>query len=356
VKNKFRLILIIIIAIGLNFFVSCRKDEIILKNAALEKTLLPNSLVDSLIQHTAFLDGSSDNIIDKANCILIKLPVSLIVNGVPIVINSPKDFDVIEAIFEDSDTDTDKLSYNFPITIILIDYTEVLINSETQLNSYVMDCNGENEDDDDIECLDFNYPISFTTYNNITEVIDALTLNTDRELYKFIKALNENTIVNIIFPISVTLFDDTLMTINTLDELQIVLEDAINACDEDDDFDFNEDDNTNITEQEFKDLLIACSWEIEEIEINGQNRKSQFNEFYFTFNADGSATAKQNNTVYNGSWTLITDNGLRLSFQFIDFPLLNNTWRISKITTEDDGTRLDLRNLVDSIKLKQECP
>ncbi len=354
-KNKFKLILIFLVSINLTFFVSCRKDEIILKKAPEEKTLLANSVVASLMKRTAFLDGSVDNIIDKANCILIKLPVSLTVNGLPVTVNSSKDYDVIEAIFEDSNSDIDTLTYYFPITIILNDFTEVLINSETELNSYVSACKGENVEDEDIECVDFNYPIIATTFNVITTEIGSLSINNDKELFNFIKGLNSNNVVNIVFPITVKLFNQTPIIINNLDELQVALEDADNVCDEDDDYDFNDDDNTNLSEQEFKDLLTTCSWEIEEIEIDDQNRLSQFNEFYFTFKTDGEATAKQNGTIYNGTWALVTNNGLRLTLQFNDFPILNKTWRISEIHPEDDGTRLDIRNLEDNIKLKQEC-
>ena len=66
---------------------------------------------------------------------------------------------MIEAIFEDSTTDVDALSYNFPITIILSDYSEILISSSSELSPYINACVGENEDDEDIECIDFNYPV-----------------------------------------------------------------------------------------------------------------------------------------------------------------------------------------------------
>ena len=85
-NNKIKFILILIASINLSFFVSCRKDEIILTKAPEDKTLLANSVVANLMQRTSILDGSVDNIIDRANCILIKLPVSLIVNGIPMLL------------------------------------------------------------------------------------------------------------------------------------------------------------------------------------------------------------------------------------------------------------------------------
>jgi hypothetical protein len=355
VKKEFKLIVIFIVSLSFTLFVSCRKDEIRLVEEPGEKPLIPNSVVASLMQRTALNDGSIDNIIDKASCLLVKLPVGLSVNGIPLTIDSIDDYDVIEAIFDEDNMDVDALSISFPITITLEDYTEVLINSMSELNAYVSFCNGENEDDDDIECIDFSYPISVSTFNVLIDKLDTVTFYNDKELYEFIEDLNENEIVNVIFPTTLTFLDGTIVVVESLDALEMSIKNAIDTCDEDDDFDFDDDDNTNVTDQEFIDILINCTWEIAEIEIDDQDRKSQFNEFYFTFNSDGSATAKQNSTVYNGKWTLSTENGLRISIQFNDFPILNRTWKLHEINQEDDGARLDLRNLEDYMKLKNEC-
>ncbi|GAA4946078.1 hypothetical protein GCM10023314_19200 [Algibacter agarivorans] len=322
-----------------------------------EMPLVPTSVAANLVQRTTLKDGSIDNIIDKASCITIKLPVSLVVNSLQITVNNEDDFDTIEAIFDDSDTDTDTLVITFPITIILENFTESLVVSESELNSYRNNCPDENEDDDDIECIDFNYPITVTTYNTLIDELGSETIYTDKEFYEFIDDIEDYLIVNINFPIELTGSDGTFLSIGNLDDLEDAIEDAIDDCDEDDDYDSDEDDNISASEQEFKDLLMLCKWEVKEFEVDEQHIENQFNGYRFTFNADGTAIATDaSNTDFNGSWTVSTNSGLRLSIQFADFSVISAIWRLHEINPEDDGTRLDLRNLEDHIKLRQDCP
>ncbi len=77
----------------LTVLISCRKDEFRFEEAPEETALVPTSLVANLMQRTVLKDGSDDNIIDKASCITIKLPVSLEVNGIQITINNEIDYE-----------------------------------------------------------------------------------------------------------------------------------------------------------------------------------------------------------------------------------------------------------------------
>ncbi|MEH6537241.1 MAG: hypothetical protein V7719_12660 [Psychroserpens sp.] len=335
---------------------SCRKDEFRFEETPTEDPLEQNSLVANLMQRTALNDGSDDNIIDRASCITVQLPVNLVVNGLPIIINDEDDYDTIEAIFDESDSDTDTLVIIFPISIILENHTEVIVNNENELNDFRDDCSEENEDDEDIECIDFNYPISFTTYNTLIDELDSESITSDMELYEFIDAIEDYLVININFPLTLSLYDGTSLNVSNLNDLESAIEDVIDDCDEDDDFDFDEDDNVSLSEQEFIDLLVLCSWEIDELEVDEQDLEDQFDDFRFVFNADGTTVATNaGGTDFNGTWMLSTSNGLRLTIQFDDFPSISNTWRLHEISTEDDGTRLDLRNIEDHIKLQQDC-
>jgi len=338
-------------------FMSCRKEEFRFEEAPEEASLIKTSMVANLIQRTALNDGSGDNIIDLANCISVILPIDLEANGILLTINNPDDYETIEAIFDESDSDTDTLIIFYPISILLDDHTEVTINNENEFNNYRDNCSGENEDDDDIECIDFNFPITLTTYNTITEVLDSKTINNDKDFYEFIDDIEDHIIVNINFPIELTLFDGTILTINSLDDLEDEIEDVIDDCDEDDDFDFDDDDNISGSEQELIDLLVQCPWEIHELEINDEHNEDQFNGYKFEFNSNGTTTATNSTgTVFNGTWEVTTNSGLRVTIQFDDFSIISNVWRVHEINPEDDGTRIDLRNLEDELKLRQVCP
>ncbi len=336
---------------------SCAKEEVINIDESDELAIVATSKLADLIQRTSLNDGSKDNIIDRANCFNIELPATVTVNGIILNIGSEDDFDTIESIFEEFENDDDELEISFPITIILSDYTPILINNENELESYIDSCNGENEIDDDIECLDFQYPIETSIFNEISEIVSDITVANDEEMYDFIDALSENDIATFTFPIIVILSDGTQRSITSLDQLETEIEAVKDDCDEDDDYDYDDDDidDTNTTEQELIDYLVSCSFIIDEVEINDQHLEN-LNGTILTFSSDGTLTAELNNVTSNGTWSVSTDNGLRLNLTMDTLTEINNNWRLNKIEEEDDGKdQVDLRTGIDELKLIKNC-
>ncbi|PTM07159.1 MAG: hypothetical protein DA407_10750, partial [Bacteroidetes bacterium] len=184
-------------------FTSCRTEETEFVQAPEDETLAANSSIASLMQRTASNDGSIDNIVDRANCFDLAFPFMIIVNGAQITVTSQEDYAIIECVFEESEDDNDSLEIVFPVTIILADFTEISIANTNELNNYINTCNGENEEDDDIECLDFQYPIIASVFNSNNELLDTINIENDNELYQFIENIGENDIVTIEFPITV---------------------------------------------------------------------------------------------------------------------------------------------------------
>lgn len=336
---------------------SCAKEEVINIDESDEPTIVATSKLADLIQRTSLNDGSKDNIIDRANCFNIQLPAKVTVNGITLNISSEDDFDTIEAIFEEFENDDDELEISFPVTIVLSDYTQVLINNENELNSYVDSCNGENEIDDDIECLDFQYPIGASVFNTISEIILDIVIDSDEEMHEFIENLSENDVATLVFPITIILSDGTQHNITSLDQLESEIEKVKDDCDEDDDFDFDDDDidDTNTTEQEFIDYLVSCPFIIDEVDINDQNLEN-LRGTILTFTTNGTLTAELNNVTTNGTWSVFTDNGLRLNLTMDTLTEINNSWRLNKIEEEDDGKdKVDLRVGIDKLKLIKNC-
>ena len=336
---------------------SCAKEEVINIDESDEPTIVAASKLADLIQRTSLNDGSNDNIIDRANCFNIQLPATVTVNGITLNISSTDDFDTIEAIFEEFENDDDELEIDFPVTIVLSDYTQVLINNENELNSYIDSCNGENEIDDDIECLDFQYPIGASVFNIISEIILDIVIDNDEEMHEFIENLSENDVATLVFPITIILSDDTQRNITSLDQLESEIEMVKDDCDEDDDFDFDDDDidDTNTTEQEFIDYLVSCPFIIDEVDINDQNLEN-LRGTILTFTTNGTLTAELNNVTTNGTWSVSTDNGLRLNLTMDTLTEINNSWRLNKIEEEDDGKdKVDLRIGIDKLKLIKNC-
>ncbi|MEL7004204.1 MAG: hypothetical protein AAFN93_15905 [Bacteroidota bacterium] len=140
-----------------------------------EEAITSNSNVANLITRTTLRDGSQDNILDSSSCTSIVLPISVIANGLEITIDSIADFVVLERIFDELDDDEDLLEFIFPITVILSDHSEIVINSEEELDNILEGCI-EGGNDDDIECIDFNYPISVNIFDTNSQVAEVITL------------------------------------------------------------------------------------------------------------------------------------------------------------------------------------
>jgi len=208
-------------------FSACRTEDEEIITPSEQQLLTANSNAADLITRVSTNDGSNDNILDNANCLSIQLPVTVVIDNLEIIINSEEDFDTIEDIFDEFGDDIDELDFIFPITIILSDFTEIVINDQSELETLIEECSGENETDEDIECIDFQYPITYSIFDQNNELIDTVTIANDEEHYEFIENLDDTDIVSINFPLTLVLSNGNTVTITNILELEEVIEDAI---------------------------------------------------------------------------------------------------------------------------------
>ncbi|MDD7886479.1 hypothetical protein [Flavivirga sp. 57AJ16] len=322
-KSKMRTLLLIPF-FALLLFTSCQDEVIEVTPPAESEALVANSMLTSFISSTSAKDGSADNIIDKASCLSVELPVTVVVNGLEIIIDSTEDYKVIEAIFNEFEDDDDRLDIVFPITIILSDHSEVVLNNRNDLENLIEECKGENEADDDIECIDFQYPLSFSVYDTSFQVIDVITVENDRELYRFIKRVKEGDVfASLNFPVTMIYADGSTTVVNNNEALESTINDAKDACDEDDDNDYGDDD---FTKERLDNLLKTCPWVVYEFQRNEANLNDQYREYVIVFKEDGVAKvhARGGDTL-TGTWsTRVTPNGALIKLEFdtlVDFTL-----------------------------------
>lgn len=326
------------------FITSCRTEDSELIQAP-ENILQANSTLSTLIKQTSMNDGSKDNIINNSNCFSIQLPVTVIVNGTEITVTNDDDYNSIEAIFDELDDDNDELTITFPVTIILSDFTEIVINNYNELNNYSNNCNGENEIDDDIECLDFIYPISASIFNVNNEVISTITFNNDNEFYKFIDHLNKDILTSINLPISVVLADGTQITINSLKQLEDTIKLYGDDCDEDDDYDYNDDDCNNCTTNQLETLLIGCSnWYVDDLERDDEDYGDLYDGYLFNFLTNDSLTVTWNTTTFTGTWSISgSGNNITVTINIPDLPHFNTNWYLHEIEKNNNETKIKLK-------------
>ncbi len=356
-KKTLKLLSFLFFAMTL-LMISCREEESQFIEANPDEALKSNSAIASLLKRTAMKDGSEDNILYHANCFSFELPISVDVNGLQVIIDSEMDLEIIEEIFDEYDDDEDSVEFFFPVTIILADYTEITINSVSDLEDFALDCHGEDIDDDDLECADIVYPVTLSVFNTNNELIDTIEITSDRDLYFFVDELDEDDIVNVNFPVLVRLYDGTERAVNNLDELEDILEEAEDDCDEDDDYDYNDDDCDSCTTDQLTEYLTGCNnWYVKDFERNDIDLEDQYTGYSFTFASDGSLEASGGGETYTGTWSSNgTGNHIELTIDIPGLTDFNLNWLVHELEDEGDEKQVDLRlGNDDELEFRSTC-
>ena len=325
--------------IALFFLGSCQEEVIEITNPDNSSTINSESPLADLVQKTSMKDGSVDNILDNTSCSTVVLPVTVIANGIEVVINSEEDYKLVERIFDESETDDDELEFIYPIKVILSDHAEVTVNNDDELEDLLKDC-VEGGFDDDIECLDFIYPLNISIYDAANQVLDVITITNDEELHDLFESLEDEDFISFNFPLTLLLLDGTVVIVNDNDALEDLIEDEADDCDEDDDNDYNDDD---IDDTELKAILIEGEWAITYF-FDDIDETASFNGYTFTFFEDESAIAKKDGIETEGHWESYGDDGsLEIELNFgSESPLdeLEEDWGVVSFS----DTRIELND------------
>jgi len=318
---------ILILITVASIFQGCQKEITEIIQPPTDKVFTSQSDVATLMQRTSMNDGSGDNIIDMASCTKLVLPVTITVNSTQLTINSSADFVTVEHILDENDDDADEIKFRFPITAVLPDFSKVVFSNEDQWKNFVDKCD-ENSPDDDIECVDFEFPLTLSIYNADNQVSDVITIDNDEKLYHFLDDMDENEYASFTFPIKVTLSDNTELTINSNSELEDVIKNADGTCDEDDDNDHNDDD---IDDSSLVTTLTSGQWKISYF-FNEKDETSGFAGYVQTFMANGTVSAVKGATTVSGEWETDGEIGtleLKLHFESNQlFGELSDNWEV----------------------------
>ena len=330
-------------------FFSCQEpiEEVI--DPPADAVITANSNIANLLTRVSLNDGSNDNIVDSASCISLALPFTVNVNGLEVIVDSEEDLELIQDIFDEFIDDEDILEIVFPITVILPDHSQFVIENEDALEDLVEDClEGE---DDDIECLDLEYPITVSTYDTVNQTSAVIVLENDEDLYILLDELDEDELVGINFPISVVLADGTVIEINNNDELEEIIEDVEDDCDEEDDYDDDDndhgddDDDHNADTVIVSNILIEGKWIVANYNDSGENETADFEGWELEFFDNGGVVARKGEMVIDGNWEEFIDDGIqKLALDFnqdVPFNEFNDDWDIVDVRED----RIELQDV-----------
>lgn len=316
----------------------CQKDDDRIITPPADQVIGPE--MATLLQRISLKDGSADNIIDHASCITLVFPLTVTVNGIDVSLKNIDDLGTVEDILDASTDDDDKIKIWFPLTVMLEDFGKVTVQDESDLSDLVKKC-VEGGSDDDIECVDFNYPFEIALYKTDSQVADVITIDDDEELYLFLAGLKSEDLVSFMFPVSITLSDGETVSILNNSMLADMIKDVLDDCDEDDDDDHNDDDN--IDSETFVNILTSGEWVVTYFFEDDDDETADFEGYTFTFASDGKFSVYKSGEEFEGSWEVRTDNGvaeLRFDIDEDDLDALDENWKIMDFST----TKIRLRD------------
>ena len=325
-------------------FTACQQEEPFESDIDPEHTLTVDASVVDMLKRTVIFDGSYDNIVDGSSCLAIQFPYSVKVGETELLVETMADFQEIEDIL---DATLDILGVSmplptmeiiFPVTITLQDFTQVVIENEEALLEYVNAC-PDNGVDEDIECLDLQYPIDFFTFDTNLERTGSFTVEHDEELSRFLAGLGEAELISVDYPITIVKHDSTELVINTNEELTKAMQDALDACDEDDDNDHQDDD---FTANSLEFTLMGCPWKMSLYQASETEVEETYQDFLLTFSEDGKVFADNGyGQMEEGEWSIsFFEYQVFLNLMFEDAELLNGTrysYRIGEEVIKSDG-------------------
>lgn len=331
--------------IGVLFFTftSCQ-DEVIEETPPNEQEIIqPESNLANLMRYTSANDGSVDDLLDNSDCFTVNLPVTIVANGITLTIETLDDLNVLQAIFDASNTDDDDLEFLFPITIILNDYTEVNIETVDALEDFIETCIS---DEEIIECADFDYPISFSIYNTDFQVIDTVVIDNDYELYIFLESLDDDdngvVLASLNFPVTIAYANGSTVEVNN----NQALEEAINAADE------NCEDDCDL--EDVLENLQECHWVIAAHNVNNDYLGYHF---YFNDNNLLQIIFGTGSVTVGGEWyTSEIDGSVVVTIRGLtDFTELEGDWMV--VDCDDDRYVLtqETANQTVEMVLEQDC-
>jgi hypothetical protein len=145
----------------------------------------------------------------------------------------------------------------------------------------------------DIVCIDFIYPFTTILYNSNFENIGTIVITGDIQFSKFLAKLPNGHSIGISYPITTTLADGTVFTVNNNEELKI----AIDSCSKEDIIVYS---SNLFADNNGK----KCIWKIP-YTSDGQNK---YYGGVFDVNIDNTITFRFQDKNYKGVWNFLFIN------------------------------------------------
>lgn len=272
------------------FILGCQEEENIIIQEDPDG-LRATSPISKLMSRVTQNNTSVDNVLDGTSVFRVILPVSITLNGQNLSVNSPADYTTIQQIKDQSNNDDDIVNFTFPITVSLRNFQQFVINSNSQLQSFV----AQYEDLSELDCFGFNFPFSISTYDFNNQVADVITFSNNGQVISYLFSLPQGVIFTLNYPISVQTANGNTQNVNSNNQLLSLLEEAQATC-------------GLSNPDEFVEVITSGSWRVSYF-YDDDDETSNFVGYVFVFNSNNTITITKNGNTYIGTWSFYEDDG-----------------------------------------------
>jgi len=309
-------------------FTSCQ-DEIDNENGENPNTNSADSVTASNLERNSMRDGSFDDFLDGNSCSSILLPATATVNGTEITLINEASYQQVIDILGEFNNDDDEIVLQFPLTVQLSNYTEVIVTSQSEYDAILDACQqAEDAAEDAISCLDIDFPITILTYSLNLDQTGSVVIESEQELYNYMNNFGDNELFAVNYPITATLSNDTVVTISSDSDLQS----RINEClmDEDVMEDAEEDANT------LENILVDGLFKVEAFVTAGVDTASDYADYTIDFANDWTCFAEDTaSSTVQGTYEVASEFEVYFTLNFTGnatFELLNHTWEVTSFS------------------------
>lgn len=298
-------------------FFSCQNENETIISNPLESLTTATPLY-SLLSRVTQSPTSYDNIIDDSSCFSIKFPLNVVVNSQSVYLASASDIPQVNAIFNQSSYDVDTVICVYPVTIVYKNFQEIQVQNYQQFYDLKENCEID-EAFDEINCIDFNYPIPINLYETNLQVSSFFDLKSDKEFYNFLESLTPNQVYSLVYPISLHKTNGQTIVANSSKELTNAIEVSISEC------------NNTSSSLTLSNVIINGNWRVSYFLHETENQTSDYNGYGFVFYNNGSVIATKNSVSTSGTWNTYSSYGvLKMNIDFDNFKLdeLKKDWKV----------------------------
>ncbi|MFD1163917.1 hypothetical protein [Hwangdonia seohaensis] len=307
---------------------SCQ-DEIDSENGQNPNTNSPNSETASNLERSSMHDGSFDDFLDGISCSSIILPVTATINGTELTIVSEAQFDLVLSILGEFINDNDTIEFQFPLSVMTSNYTEVQIANQTEYDALLNACEqAEQQGEAAINCLDIDFPITILTYNLNLEQTGSVVIESEQQLYTYMDNLESNDRFAINYPITATVNGDTVVEIASDLDLKTQFTDCLATDDIKDEAEENA--------KSLETILVEGAFKVESFVVAGVDTANDYANYSIDFANDLTCLAKHtvNATISDveGTYAVTSELEVFLNLTFTGnatFELLNHTWEVT---------------------------